>query len=276
MAPPLPPPARARPGRVGAPADRPVPCHGAVLDHPGDSDTAQGAAVGAHATAEGAPHDVDGTVLVLAQHPDRRPAQVRAAGVTAVTGEVRVNDLQLAAAVEDGPAAPAVEELPGGVAVRERHPLHDQDGTGLIVAMRRRPRLSRVTGVQVEDPPDAAAAQRHLAAPVEDDPGAGIADLGGCRHRDGHRTRTAGERDHPARGDSADHGLRGTAGRGAVADHVVGMSGADRRRRWAGHSAGCPWCPRRPAGPGRPGRGRALMRPLAAARPGTLAGSRVR
>jgi hypothetical protein len=33
--------------------------------------------------------------------------------------------------------------------------------------MRRRPRLSRVTGVHVEDPPDAAAAQRHLAAPVE-------------------------------------------------------------------------------------------------------------
>ena len=73
------------------------------------------------------------------------------------------------------------------------------DGTGLVLAMRRRPHLSRVAGVHVEDPADSAAAQRHLAGPVEDDPGAGIADLRGGLHRDGHRARTTGERDHAAR-----------------------------------------------------------------------------
>src|SRR5580698_8952236 len=114
--------------RVGAVADGAVTGKGAVQDHPGHPDAAQGAAVGAHAAGEGAPGDLDGPVLVLAQRPDGGPAQVGTGGIAAVAGEASVDDLELAAAVEDGPAAPAVVDLPGGVAVGEGDVLHGQSG----------------------------------------------------------------------------------------------------------------------------------------------------
>src|ERR1700733_10183633 len=109
--------------RIGAVADGAVAGEGAVLDQPGHSDTAQGAAVGAHAAGEGA----------------------------AVAGEAGVDDLELAAAVEDGPAAPAVVDLPGGVAVGEGDVLHGQSGSGLVLAMRGGPGLSRIAGVHIQD-----------------------------------------------------------------------------------------------------------------------------
>ena len=58
--------------------------------------------------------DLDGPVLVLAQRADGGPAQVGTGGIAAVAGEAGVDDLELAAAVEDGPAAPAVVGLPSG------------------------------------------------------------------------------------------------------------------------------------------------------------------
>src|ERR1700733_15035480 len=104
-------------GRVGAVADGAVAGEGAASDDPGHPDAAQRAAVGAHAAGEGAAGDLDGAVLVLAQRADRRPAQVGTGLVAAVGGEAGVDDLELAAAVEDGAAASAVVALAGGVAV---------------------------------------------------------------------------------------------------------------------------------------------------------------
>src|SRR5580698_10746382 len=101
---------------------------GAVLHDPGHADAAQGAAVGAHAAGEGAADDLDGPVLVLAQRPDGGPAQVGTGGIAAVAGEAGVDDRERAAAVEDGPATPAVVDLPGGVAVGEGDVLHGQSG----------------------------------------------------------------------------------------------------------------------------------------------------
>src|ERR1700689_5111338 len=91
--------------RVGAVADGAVAGEGAAGDHPGHPDAAQGAAVGAHAAGEGAAGALDGGVLVLAQRADRRPAQVGTGFTAAVGGEAGVEDLELAASVEDGAAA---------------------------------------------------------------------------------------------------------------------------------------------------------------------------
>src|ERR1700689_2220121 len=154
--------------RVGACADGAVTGEGAAGDHPGHPDAAQGAAIGAHAAGEGAAGDLDGPVLVLAQRPDGGPAQVRAGGVAAVAGEAGVDDRELAAAVEDGPAAPAVVDLPGGVAVGQGDVLHGQFGSGLVLAVRGGPSLGRVAGVLVQDAAHAAAAERDQAAAVQD------------------------------------------------------------------------------------------------------------
>src|SRR6202453_125913 len=137
--------------RVGAVADGAVAGEGAVPDHPGPPDAAQRAAVGAHAAGEGAAGDLDGPVLVLAQRPDGGPAQVGTGGVAAVAGEADVDDLELAAAVEDGTAAPAVVDLPGGVAVRQGDVLHGQGGRGLVLTVRGGPGLGRITGVHVQE-----------------------------------------------------------------------------------------------------------------------------
>src|ERR1700733_4183571 len=150
--------------RVGAVADGAVAAEGAVLDHPGHPDAAQGAAVGAHAAGEGAAGDLDGPVLVLAQRPDGGPAQVGTGGVAAVAGEAGVDDRELAAAVEDGPAAPAVVDLPGGGAVGEGDVLPGQRGSGLVLAVRGGTGLGRIAGVHVQDAPRAAAAERDQAA----------------------------------------------------------------------------------------------------------------
>src|SRR6202453_4370127 len=81
--------------RVGAVADGAVTRERAVLHHPGHPDAAQSAAVGAHTAGEGAAGDLDGPVLVLAQHPDGGPAQVGTSGIAAVAGEADVGDLAL-------------------------------------------------------------------------------------------------------------------------------------------------------------------------------------
>src|SRR5262249_1926235 len=109
-----------------------------------------------------------------------------------VADEPRVDHLELAAEVEDGtPAAGAAEViaglLGGGVAVLERHVLHDQARPLLVEAVRAGGPQRLVAGVHVQDPPRAAAADRHHPAAVQDDPPAGVADLGRGLHRDRHR-----------------------------------------------------------------------------------------
>src|SRR6185437_7821332 len=116
----------AGPGGVGAGADRLVAGHDAVEHHPGHADAAQRAAVGAGAAAEGIAGDVHRAVLPLGQRPDRGAAEVGAGREAAVADEPRVDDLELAAEIEDGaPAAGAAEVviglLGGGVAVLEGH-----------------------------------------------------------------------------------------------------------------------------------------------------------
>src|ERR1700722_4240939 len=127
--------------RVSAVPGLPVAGEGAVPHHPGHSDAAQGAAVGAHAAGEGAAGDLDGPVLVLAQRPDGGSAQGGTGVIAAVAGEAGVDDRELAAAVEDGPAAPAVVDLPGGVALGEGDVLHGQRGSGLGPAAQAGPDL---------------------------------------------------------------------------------------------------------------------------------------
>src|SRR6202046_4217282 len=133
--------------RVSAVADRPVAGERAVPHDPGHPDAAQGAAVGAHAAGERAAGDLAGPVLVLAKRPDGGPAQVGTGGIAAVAGEAGVGDRELAAAVEDGPAAPAVVDLPGGVTVGEGDVLDGQGGSGLVLAVRGGPGLGRITRV---------------------------------------------------------------------------------------------------------------------------------
>jgi hypothetical protein len=59
--------------------------------------------------------------------------------------------------------------LAGGVAVDERQVLHGELRGVLVLAVRGGVALRRVARVHVEDAPLAAAAERHLAAAVEDD-----------------------------------------------------------------------------------------------------------
>src|ERR1700735_444361 len=99
--------------RVSAPAQVLVVGHDAVEHDPRHPDAAERSAVGAGAAAEGVLHDVDGPVLVLAKGTDGCPAQVWPRRVAAVVDEPRVDHRELAAAVEDGAATAAVEELPG-------------------------------------------------------------------------------------------------------------------------------------------------------------------
>jgi hypothetical protein len=97
--------------------------------------------------------------------------------------------------------------LGGGVAVPERHVLHDQARPLLVEAVRGGDPPLRVARVHVQDPPDAAPAERHHPATVQDDPRAGVADLRCGLHGDGHRARAAGEGDHTTCGDGRDDGL---------------------------------------------------------------------
>ena len=65
---------------------------------------------------------------------------------------VRVDDLELAAAVEDRASAAALDAVAGGVAVGEGEVLDDELREGLVVAVVGGPDLLRVAGVLVEDP----------------------------------------------------------------------------------------------------------------------------
>src|SRR4029077_14673748 len=74
-------------GRVGAVADGLVAGHEAVQHGPGNPDAAQRPAVGANAATEGAVGHVHRTVLVLAERPDGRTAEVGPGGVATVPGK---------------------------------------------------------------------------------------------------------------------------------------------------------------------------------------------
>src|SRR5439155_533419 len=84
--------------------------------------------------AEGAVHDVDRLVVVLAERPDRGATEVRPRGVAAVAHEGGVHHLEPAAPHEDGAAAAALGGVAGGVAVGEGQVLHCQLRGVLVLA----------------------------------------------------------------------------------------------------------------------------------------------
>ena len=88
-------------------------------------------------------HDVHRPVVELAQHPQRRAAEVRPGLVAAVADEPRVDHLEPPAADEDRPAAAALGLVAGGVAVGEGQVLHGQPRVVLVLAVRRGPALRR-------------------------------------------------------------------------------------------------------------------------------------
>ena len=78
-----------------------------------------------------------------------------------LSANVRVDDLQPAAAHEDRAATAAVASVsPVALPSTKRIRLHDEPRLGLVVAVRRRPDLRPVAGVHVED---AALALRRSA-----------------------------------------------------------------------------------------------------------------
>ena len=207
-----------------------------------------------------AARDVHRPPVVLRERPHGAAAEIGTRRVAAVAGERRADDLEPAAAREDRAAPAALLGRPGGVAVREGQVLHDQPGRGLVVAVRRGPRLLRVAGVLVEDAALPAAAEGDQAAAVEHDAPAGVHHLGGPPQLDPDRVGPAAEPDDPALRDGPHDRARGAAPRRAVADPAVGMRGVDGPRL-PGHAdrgrrAGRP---RRPGAACRP-RGRAPRR----------------
>ena len=130
-------------------------------------------ALPARRPAERAVDDVHGLALRLAEHPDGGAADVGPGVVAAVAEEPRVDDLEPAAADEDGAAAAALGRLAGGVAVDEGQVLDGELRVVLVLAVRGGPDLGLVAGVHVEDAALAAAAERDLAAAVEHDLGPG-------------------------------------------------------------------------------------------------------
>src|SRR6185369_9689827 len=177
--------------------------------------------------------------VVLAEHPQRRPTQVRPGRIAAVADEPGADDREPAAADEDRAATATLGQLAGRVAVGERQVLHDQLGRLLVLAVGGRVALLLVAGVLVEDPALAAAGQRHLPAAVEHRARVRVDDLRGLGHRDRHRRGAAVERDHPAGCDRGDDRGRAAAGRRTGADDPVRVrgvdaAGVDRRGRTAG------------------------------------------
>ena len=192
-------------GGVGTASDCAVADEGAVLDAPGHADAADRAAVAAPSAREGAADDVHGSVAVLVEHADRRPAQIGPAPVAAVADERRVDDLQLPAAGEDRATTAAVVPLAGGVATSERQVADDESRVGLVVAVGRGPDLLRVARVLVEDPALAHPAQGHQSATVDHHATGGVDHLRGPPHLDGHRSRAAVEPDHATAADGSHH-----------------------------------------------------------------------
>ena len=229
MAPPLPPPGV--PGFAGfapVPIAR-LPVEQAVEDRPRHADAGDGAAVRALVApvagpTEGAADDEDREAVVLREDLDRGAADVRPGRGAAVAVELAVDHAEPPAADED--RAAAVHRLGArGLAVGEDEALHGQDGVGLVLAVVRRPDLRLVARVLVQDPAGALSVERDEAAPVEDDIGLVVEDLGGHGHRDRDRVRAAGERDDPALGHGRCDRRTGAARRGAGPDDMVGMRG---------------------------------------------------
>src|SRR5690606_10736027 len=130
----------ALPGRVGSVADRLVVAQHAVEHYPRHPDAAERAAVRARPALarlapEGAAHHVDRPALVLAEDPDRGPAEVRAGGVAPVAYEPGVDHFEPAASHEDRPASAALGRLAGGVAVGEGEVLHGEPRVVLVLAV---------------------------------------------------------------------------------------------------------------------------------------------
>ncbi len=186
----------------------------------------------AHTPAgEGAAHHVHRFVLELAEHAQRRAAQVGAGTVAAVADEPRVDHLEPPAPDEDRAAPAALGPLAGGVAVGERQVLHGELRVVLVLAVRGGEALRLVAGVHVEDAALAAAAERDLAAAVQHDARAvRVHHLGGGLHGDGDRRGPAVEGDDAAGRDGLHHRLGGAARRGAAADGTGRARGVHRTR----------------------------------------------
>src|SRR5690606_22035909 len=116
---------------------------------------------------EGALDDVSGAILELLKGAHGRATDVRSFTRTFIPEEAGANDLETATTSIDG-SATIVGFFVLRVPVDEGQVLPGEAGVILVVAMAGRLPLLFATGVPVEDPRLAAAAQRHLAAAVED------------------------------------------------------------------------------------------------------------
>ncbi len=181
--------------------------------------------------AEAAVDHVDGQRAVLRERADGAAAEVGSRRIAAVVGEGRVHDPQPPTAVEDRAAATAVEQLAGGVAVGQAEPLDRQLRRRLVLAVRCRPPLLGIARVEIQDPMASLAAEGHQPAAVDHDPPAGVAHLRGRAHRDRDRGGATGEADHAACPYGRDHSRGGAAGRGPVADDLVGACAAPAARQ---------------------------------------------
>jgi hypothetical protein len=112
------------------------------------------------------------------------------------------------------------------VTVGERDVLYYDLRIRLVDAVVGRPRAG--TGIGVQDPALAGAAQRHEPTAVQHDEVAGLRHAGGRGHDDRDWLRAAPEPDDPAFGDSPDYRRRRAARRRARADYMVRMTGIDR------------------------------------------------
>ncbi len=215
---------RAAVRRVLPPAGRRVTGQQAVDHDEVGVQAAHRTTIGALVADEGVVGEVDRSAHIHAVRADSPAAEVRTVLIAAVADERGVDHLELTALIEDGAAAVVrgAGLMNAGVAVSEPHILHDELWPGLLPAV--------TAGPHVQDPDPAAAAQRDLAAAVNDDPLTGH-DFRGGQHGDRDWLRPAVEGDDAAHGHRTDHGGRGTTGGRAVPDDVIRVRGADRPAR---------------------------------------------
>ena len=179
--------------------------------------------------AEGALDDVDRQAVVLREHLDGGAADVGPGGRAAVAEELRVDDLEAAAAHEDGAAAihrlvaverPCLKVMFWTVSVGwawfwQWSVVQTRSGSQVFMyRMRRAPPPSSVT--------------RPL--PSMTTSGRSLNTLAVARHLDGHRLGAAVEADDAAARDRGHDLLRRAARGRAGADHPVRVRGVDRPR----------------------------------------------
>ncbi len=126
--------------------------------------------------------------------------------------EARVDDLEAAAAHEDGAPAAAVRVVARRVAVHEREILYREGRRVLIVAVAGGPHLPFVARVLIENADAPATAERDLSAAVDHDLGPLVVeDLRRAVNRDDDRRGPTIEGNDPTERDGGDERVRGAA-----------------------------------------------------------------